>query len=329
VSDSPRDGLVAYATQEGIMGFDPTAGVTTVIVPGSELCCPEWSPDGRRLAFWVMTLCCKGGGTFEGRVHVVDADGSWDRELSGSRPVPSSYLDGGLSWSSDSRRLAYPGSGAVFIVDVESGERLGLLTGTRQAAWSPVEDMLAYALPAGLGAPDRQLGIVLGFADGSEQRVLADEVGAFGPVTWSPDGNALAFACCDGTSDDGTKETHIWSVGIDGELRQLTHGDSFDGLPVWSPDGQLIAFQRTRGGPRARVLVVGADGADATRVTDVLPSPGAGGRVASLRWSPDGTRLLIVPYRAGHLEIVGTVGDSEPVTLEMSVGTASWQPQRQ
>jgi Tol biopolymer transport system component len=76
------------------------------------------------------------------------------------------------------------------------------------------------------------------------------------------------------------------------KVKQLTHerGARACSTPASSPDGKSIAFLRWRGGETLRDLVVMAsDGTDGTGERCLLPSKEIGW---SLRWFPDGNRLL-------------------------------------
>ncbi len=63
--------------------------------------------------------------------------------------------------------------------------------------------------------------------------------------TWSPGGNAIAFA----GELSGQSVYHIFTVNVTtGQISQLTGGASSDSAPAWSPDGNVIAFQSNASG---------------------------------------------------------------------------------
>ena len=94
---------------------------------------------------------------------------------------------------------------------------------------------------------------------------------------WSPDGGTMAFA----RRQKGEPQT-IWLIHPDGTgARQLTRGRS----PSWSAAGDRLAF--ALGGS---IYEVRADGSDRKRIR-------SGFRHPLVRWSPDGTKLLIASGR--------------------------------
>jgi Tol biopolymer transport system component len=208
---------------------------------------PEWSPDGRTVAFHVYD-----DGAYW--ISRVGSDGSRQRNLTRSR----SWEDGELAWSPDGRKIAFTnvhevgvyvmnrdGSGRHLLARVEAPERTedGAFR-TRDVAWSPDGRRIACV-------SDGTLWVMK--ADGSGQRAL---VPGSGPA-WSPDGRKIAFSA----------ESGISVVNADGSggLRDLTDHE-LDGNPVWSPDGRAIAFTSNRDG-NTEIYVMDADGSDERNVS--------------------------------------------------------------
>lgn len=81
-----------------------------------------------------------------------------------------------------------------------------------------------------------------------------------GRVSWSPDGELLAFYA--GPNGD----RNIYIIDVDGKnLTQLTNGGDNLG-PSFSPDGEWIAFTSFRDGNN-EIYVMRTDGSEQTRMT--------------------------------------------------------------
>jgi Tol biopolymer transport system component len=126
--------------------------------------------------------------------------------------------------------------------------------------------------------------------DGSDVRELTSSAtGQYTNAAWSPDGTVVAFSldCEDGCA------TGISAVSLsDGKVAQLTTNRR-DRDIAWSRDGRRIAFVRA-GGPDRGLWVVGADGANAARLT----APSRDDLERSPLWSPAGDSIV---YSEGPL----------------------------
>jgi Tol biopolymer transport system component len=87
----------------------------------------------------------------------------------------------------------------------------------------------------------------------------------FTGVSWSPDGERIAFAGVKGRqTDEHDEPTDIYSINADGsDTEQITDvGDAYGAL--WSPDGKTIVYTRVSGGEgdptRGSLWSVGSDG---------------------------------------------------------------------
>jgi len=88
------------------------------------------------------------------------------------------------------------------------------------------------------------------------------------------------------------------------DARNLTNNPADDLFPVWSPDGSRIAFLSSRGGNRANIYVMNADGSGLRRLTtdSVFAA-------YPYSWSPDGSRLAFAAGQyTGHIFVVTADG---------------------
>lgn len=102
----------------------------------------------------------------------------------------------------------------------------------------------------------------------------------------SPDGRWVVFVRTAYDLDKGSRDTHLWLVGIDGKgLRQLTRSKGADYNPRWSPSGKQLLFVSTRreGSQLYRLDLAGGDPERLTKI-----STGVSGPV----WSADGKRVV-------------------------------------
>ena len=100
-------------------------------------------------------------------------------------------------------------------------------------------------------------------ANGSNPRpvILPNGPKIGGRISWSPDGNWLAFY--GGPSGD----RNIYLTSLDGRnLNQLTDGGDNLG-PSFSPDGDWVAFTSFRDGNN-EVYIMRTDGSNQVRLTD-------------------------------------------------------------
>ena len=146
--------------------------------------------------------------------------------------------------------------------------------------------------------------------DGADPVRLTDNEADDGYVSWSPDGDRLAFM----SDRDGNSE--IYTMRLDGsDPRRLTHHEAVDSEPSFSPPSPqqpaarsaalvsvaellaeasdaarraAIVFHSERDGNR-EIYVMGADGSAQTRLTYHPATDG------SPVWSPDGSSTLHAP----------------------------------
>lgn len=196
VSWSPTENGIAYATRRisksmgaGVQVFAPTGHWVGTIYDGAlPSRSPQWSPDGRQIAF------TRGLYGYMDQLWVADADGSRQRQL----PVP--VWAHAIRWSPDGKLIAIQGkvpwgSGGAWVVRPDGTGFLAIspnCTGSQcslgdailgQDAWSP--DGSSIAMSDGYGSIhlwSRATGAVHTLA-----LVGADL------VAWSPDGQKLAF----------------------------------------------------------------------------------------------------------------------------------------
>jgi Tol biopolymer transport system component len=253
---------------------------------------PQWSPDGRRIAFKLANASSGYG------IYVVNADGT------GQKRLPTGGA-GEFTWSPDGRRIAYRDFGdpfriAVIRVDGGAPQRVtdGGEKGDADPAWSPDGSTIAFIR----GEPDPSGGS--GFIDslyvikpdGSGLRQLRRDIEGF---AWAPDGKEIAFGQRAGDSllDD------LYVIRLDGTgTRKIsTRPLRIDSL-AWSPRGDRIAVKAEANldANADSLFVLGNDGGVIRKVAD-----GVSGR---FEWSPDGSQLVFAGGEPSDLWVVAAAG---------------------
>ena len=147
---------------------------------------------------------------------------------------------------------------------------------------SPDGTVIAFSGATTADAPDEESDVWSVNIDGTGLTQLTTAPGSDAYVTWSPDGEQIAWV----SHQSGTSE--IWVMNADGtNPRALTtDGTPKDQLPDWSPDGSQIAYAAD-----GDIVVMNADGTDQhTITTDPADDFGPA-------WSPDGTQIAFVSTR--------------------------------
>jgi TolB protein len=238
-------------------------GTNPRLLPGSRFDSdPEWSPDGKLIAFTRRT---RPFGL--DRLYVMRPDGSAARTVR-----RESFEQLSPAWSPDGKQIAYwsgkptAQTGQIRAVRLDgSGSRRIVAKvdwgGYGGASWSPDGERLLFT---------RDLDIYVVDADGSDVRRLTRGLPVRGvpyvyyEPSWSPRGDRVVFRSDFGLyvmRPDGTRIHRI--TRANSELSQ-------DAGPAWSPGGRWIAFSGyRRPADEARIYRVTPAGRGLKRLTTV------------------------------------------------------------
>jgi Tol biopolymer transport system component len=189
-------------------------------------------------------------------------------------------------------------------------------------AWSPAGDKLAFH---GLGGQGLGPGfLIVVNADGSGLDTLAQHIA--GTVTWSPDGQRIAYFREVDNPRTVPNERGIWTVRPDGtghtKIRDLPGATEAYISLEFSPDGEkLAACHFTQYGSTLRVMNENG--------TSLMSLPvGCGWWGHDPRWSPDAARILTAPDH--NLYTVAADGtDVVQLTFDASLSNTAGRWSRQ
>lgn len=239
-----------------------------------------------------------------GRMLAVHSDGSGLSEL-GPGAAPALAPDG--------TRVAFVDGGDLWVLDRATGVRTRITSTPateREPVWSPDGRRLAFARSASSFDPTD---LVVADADGSRVVTVASDFRSiFGPATWSPDGDEVAYSAVRGSSGD------LAVANADGSgVRRLTADDADDRAPAWSPHGETIAFARstTQG---LRLHLIEADGAGLRQLSRT-PVASTFDRSRPV-WSHDGRSILFFDWTLLFYDRYGPAYTSALRVVELAGG---------
>jgi Tol biopolymer transport system component len=225
---------------------------------------PEWSPDGRKIAYSRSDTCRADPNDWCTRIWTMNADGSDQRRLIPLR-LPGLLANRAVSfyeptWSPDGQQIAYEqslwktSSSNLYVSNADGSgrRRLTRLRNARSPSWSPDGNAIVFTHAPEKGADDI---FVLTLATGKIHRLTKTDADESVPQ-WSPDGRRIAYEWWDG------EEYEVFVMNADGSgRRNLSRRRGVDGGPVWSPGGELIAFASERGRAlEPHIYIVPVDG---------------------------------------------------------------------
>lgn len=269
------------AAQDGLIAFEHYAGSTppqiavinadgtnlTPLPTDGQAFDPAWSPDGTKIAYYLVNPDDYRPGALvtRGDIYVMDADGSNPTRLT----TDGQNLD--PAWSPDGTKIAFvsdPESepAQIHVMDAD-GTNITPLTAASDRgssldpAWSPDGTRIAFASST---PGDLAFGIYVMDADGANPTELIAGEQRRSPA-WSPDGAKIVFTDIQG----GSIYTGVYVMDADGaNVTRLTPSDDSSHYmdPAWSPDGSMIAVASDREENALRIFLMDASGRNLTRL---------------------------------------------------------------
>jgi Tol biopolymer transport system component len=238
--------------------------------PGYVCGSPDWSPDGRFVAYDTWRV---GQKLTDAHVAVIRADGT-DRRLLGPGAMPS--------WSPDGTQLVfhtYDNPQTIVIMNADGSGRETIMNHWGSPRWLPRGNRIASCLDGNIGLFD--------LATGRERMILPSRFSVRQGFAISPNGLQFFFGGTSGgvglaTLDERTMMATVRTIG---SLRICRHAS-------WSPDGKRVVFAWDVG-PQNHVQLYVVD-VDGDAIPKLLPGQDPSRRNVNPDWSPDGNTIIFV-----------------------------------
>ncbi len=306
--------IVAFAAGEKRFTIEDALAMKTVSAP-------QWSPDGKRIAYAVSEWDRKENRRVS-HVYLVTTDGGKSVKLTNGEKGENAP-----QWSPDGARIAFLADrdkGAqIWLIPADGGEAEKLTNeenGVTSFRWSPDGKQIAFITrdtPKDKDARekkkkdkfdtitiDRDLIYshlwTINVASKDKKRLTEGDYSVQTPQ-WSPDSRWIVYAVSKAgaqesiftdISDDRNTDLFVIAASSEkggGTARKLTTNPSTDANPQWSPDGKWIAYAANTDAWAAKtdVMLIGVEGGAPKNLTASFIESAGGG----LNWSPDGKTL--------------------------------------
>jgi acylaminoacyl-peptidase len=301
--------IMADRYRQNLWLVDVSGGNHQPLTTGSENHTqPRWSPDGSRIAYV---------GNQDGKAQLYVRWLANERE---ARLAQLTESPSALSWSPDGRRIAF-----IMFVPAEPKPFVKMPRAPRGAKWAErarYVDRLVYRNDGrGYRRAGRTHVFVVPADGGAPLQVTRGEFDHRGPVSWTPDGEALVFAANrHADADYEPRRQGLYRLDLaTGEVATLLEHDGPVAGPRVSPDGRWVAFRAFRDEERAyqqqELWLVGSTGGEPRRLAAELDRA-----VGTLYWAADSrgiyfqydefgiTRVGLADLRGSVREVVSGVG---------------------
>ncbi|GAB5494164.1 MAG: hypothetical protein Phog2KO_43790 [Phototrophicaceae bacterium] len=207
----------------------------------STMSMPQWSPDGRYIAYLNIYQDLETGETLSSGLNFQDIDlYILDTQTSETINYTSEFDNVTMPfWSPDGTQIAFMratqlNSGKIYLLELATGEIEEIPTDTNAVGnlvWSPDANYIAFtSTQAGNGNETNGEVMILDMRSYEMQNISQAEFYDTEP-TWSPDSQFLAFVS---RRDGQQNDIYIANIAT-GELRQLTYTSANEGQPFWRP----------------------------------------------------------------------------------------------
>jgi Tol biopolymer transport system component len=230
---SPDGNTVAFADLDSLRGgnslylLDSSTGTRRFLAQGWN---PDWSPDGRWIAYNCGVQICK-----------IRVDGSEPVQLT---EVGRNFFP---DWSPDGERIAYDrseadeaGPGGVWIMNADGSEK-SFVTGGAYPSWHP--DGQRLIMVRGVSQGVFEFVVFDRDARTIEATIQAPHVDDLSKPQYAPHGDRISYPGVNGIwilSADGSNARRILPFHA---LREKKEETLWASLPSWHPDGEHLVYE--------------------------------------------------------------------------------------
>ncbi len=216
-------------------------------IMAGDLSSNPFHPDGSRMA-----ISCILEGNYE--ISVINLDGT-----NATRLTFNEDRDSFPVFSPDGEKIVYMRDKKIYIVDTDGSNQTLLLDYGYYPQFSPDGSTIMYVSSSPAG---NSMAIYTMDVDGTNHKMLADDIFNFYDVQYSPDGSQIVFSATQGGNID------IYIMDSDGSNQtRLTNSVGKDTDTRFSPDGAKILFQSYRDG-NSEIYIMNNDGSNQIRLTE-------------------------------------------------------------
>ncbi len=267
----------AYVTQLWLA--DVASGETFQLTRGKKSCSgPDWSPDGRWLAFASSRADDKS------QIFVISPLGGEAVQLTKAETGVN-----GFEWSPDGKTIAFAAIDPESKEDKERKDHYADFEVVREEY--RFTHLWTFAVAEALKTPQ----------EGKRRTSGKDfTVGGF---SWSPDGTKIAFSAAVNPDliNGGTSDIYLLDLSAGDAVKKIVAQPGPDNNPRWSPDGRSIIFSSVMGQANyfartSRLAIVPAAGGAVRSLTDAFDE-----NPFFIEWNSDGIYFGALQKTAAHL----------------------------
>jgi WD40 repeat protein len=179
VSWSPTSKEVAFASANGLFSVPAQGGDAALVLRASNVFEPDWSPQGKEIAF-VRNAYSRQHGVIKeraGLIQIIRPDGSGLRTIvRGDNP----------DISPNGAELAFSRSDAVYIVQLAGGAPRRVVRHGAHPEWSPDGNYLAFTRNVSCNESGCFGRVFIVSAKGGAVKAVGPPIFDIGPLSWSP-----------------------------------------------------------------------------------------------------------------------------------------------